>query len=327
MQDEGLTKRPLFEVTRALLRPGGLQDQAKAALRRTLAADPRNMDALWKLAEIHRRQGNFAAAHDCYRHLQGRGPEPRKAAWLHAMLSGIGGAPEPAPGGIWPAPFVRMTNFLAPGECDRLLAMGLAAHLVPSPVGSKPHVDPEARISLEVDGKEETEIIVEVRRLLVPKIKSLMPEILARLRIGDIGQYGIEMGMRVYLNGGFYRPHRDNSARIYSARSISFVYFFNRQPPRFSGGDLLLYDCDVHTDARSYGKFSRFVPLRNSIVLFPSACWHRVTPVQGCTDDRGDGRWALNGHVWRRHADDGWYTPRLPASAKLSSSMPWKCPS
>ena len=301
MQDEGFMKRPLFEVTRALLRPGGLQDQAEAALQRTLAADPRNMDALWKLAEIHRRQGNFAAAHDCYRRLRGRGPEPRKAAWLHAMLSRNGGAPEPAPRGVWPAPFVRITNFLAPGECDRLLAMGLAAHLAPAAVGSKQHVDPEVRLTLEVD---DTETTVEARRLLVPKIKSLMPEILARLRTGDIGQYGIEMGMRVYLNGGFYRPHRDDSGRIHSARSVSFVYFFNRQPPRFFGGDLLLYDCDVHTNARSYEKFSRFVPLRNSIVFFPSACWHRVTPVQGCTSDRGDGRWALNGHVWRRGRDD-----------------------
>ena len=298
---KGLTKRPLYEVTRALLRPGGLQDQAEAALRRTLTADPHNMDALWKLAEIHRRQGNFATAHDCYRRLRGRGPEPHKAVWLHAMLSGNGGgAPEPAPGGIWPAPFVRMTNFLAPGECDRLLAMGLAAHLVPSTVGPKQHVDPEVRISLEVDDKKETEAIVEARRLLVPKIKSLMPEILARLLIGDIGQYSIEMGMRVYLNGGFYRPHRDNSARIHAARSISFVYFFNCQPPRFSGGDLLLYDCAVHTSARSFGEFSRFVPLRNSIVFFPSACWHQVTPVQCCTSDLRDGRWALNGHLWRR---------------------------
>ena len=306
MRDKGWTKRPLSEVTRALLRPGGLQDQAEAALQRTLAVDPCNMDALWKLAEIHRRQGNFAAAHDCYRRLRGRGPEPRKAAWLHAMLSGnVGGAPDPAPGGIWPAPFVRMTNFLAPGECDRLLAMGLAAHLVPSVVGSKQHVDPEVRITLEVNYKEETETIVKARCLLVPKIRILMPEILARLRIGDIDHYGIEMGMRVYLNGGFYRPHRDNSARIHSARSISFVYFFNRQPPRFSGGDLLLYDCDVHADARSYGKFSRFVPLRNSIVFFPSACWHRVTPVQCCTGDLGDGRWALNGHVWRGRAARG----------------------
>ena len=294
-----MTKRPLSEVTRALLRPGGLQDQVEAALRRTLTADPRNMDALWKLAEIYRRQGNFAAAHDCYRHLRGRGPEPRKAAWLHAMLSGSG-ALEPAPGGIWPAPFVRMTNFLVPDECDRLLAMGLAAHLVPSIVGSKRHVDPKVRITLEVDSKKETETIVKTRHLLVPKIRSLMPEILARLRISDIGQYGIEMSMRVYLNGGFYRPHRDNSAPIHSARSVSFVYFFNRQPPRFSGGDLLLYDCAVHTDARSYGEFSRLVPLRNSIVFFPSACWHRVTPVQCCTSDFGDGRWALNGHVWRR---------------------------
>ena len=51
--------RPLYEVMPALLRPGGLQALAEAALRRTLAADPHDADAQWKLAEVHRRQGSF----------------------------------------------------------------------------------------------------------------------------------------------------------------------------------------------------------------------------------------------------------------------------
>ena len=117
-------ERPLSEVMPALLRPGGLQELAEAALRRTLAADPHDTDARWKLAGIHRRQGNFAAARDLYRRLGARGPDRRKAAWLHAVLGG-GGPPEAAPRGIWPAPFVWMTNFLAPGQCDRLLALAL----------------------------------------------------------------------------------------------------------------------------------------------------------------------------------------------------------
>ena len=134
------------------------QDQAEAALRRRLAVDPRNTDTLWKLAEIHRRQGNFAAACSLYRRLRGRDPEPRKAAWLHAVLSG-NGPPEPAPGGIWPAPFVRMTNFLAPGECGRLLALGIEGQerFAPAKAG-KGRVRPEVRITLEACGRTMAEV-------------------------------------------------------------------------------------------------------------------------------------------------------------------------
>ena len=295
---------PPAKVQALLLRPGGLQEQADEAVRRRLAVDPRNTDTLWKLAEIHRRQGNFAAASSLYGRLRGRGPDPLKAAWLHAMLSG-NGAPGPAPGGIRPAPFVRMTNFLAPDECDRLLALGLAARerLAPAMVGSASHerVDPEVRVTLEVRDRRTAK---DVRLRIEPKVRSLVPEVLARLRMDGIGRCSIEMSMRVYLDGGFYKAHRDNSGQLQRQRKLSFVYFLHREPRRFSGGDLLLHDTDTDANAYSLAVFSRIVPLRNSIVFFPCGYWHQVTPVQCGTDDFGDGRWAVNGHVRSSDRDE-----------------------
>ncbi len=299
-------KRTLSEVARAVLRPGGLQDQADEILRRRLAVDPRNTDMLWELAEVHRRQGNFVAARSLYGRLRGRGPDPLKAAWLHAMLSG-NGAPEPIPGGTWPAPFVRVTNFLAPSECDRLLALGLAAreHFAPARVGAgHTRVDSEVRVTLEMGDRRSA---MEVHRRIAPKARSLVPEILARLRMDGIGRYLIEMSMRVYLDSGFYRPHSDNYSKTHRQRKLSFVYFLHREPRRFSGGDLLLHDTD--TDAKTYcpKRFSRIVPLRNSIVFFPCGYLHQVTPVQCGTDDFGDGRWAVNGHVWSPDREEAAY--------------------
>ena len=301
-------RRLLSKVTPALLRPGGLQDLAAAALERTLAADPDDAHALWKLAEVHRRRGDFAAARGLYRRLCTRGPDRRKAAWLHRVLSGDG-PPEAAPGGVfWPAPFVWMTDFLAPEECDRLLALGVARYEGLTPVetaighkdgGSSSTVDPEVRVGLEADARTTK----EARLRIVPKIRSVLPAVLARLGMAGLDRYQLEVAMRVYLTGGFFQAHRDSAYEAFRSRKLSFVYFFHRRPRRFSGGDLLLYDTDVDAGACDSGAFSRITPLRNGIVFFPSACWHQATPVQCGTDDFEDGRWVLNGHVRRPDED------------------------
>ena len=298
-----MTEGPLSKAMPALLRPGGLYDQAEAALRRKLAADHHDTAARWKLAEIQRQRGDFAAARDGYRRLRVLGPDRRKAAWLHAVLSGDGVPEAVPPRGIWPAPFVQTRNFLTPEQCDRLsiLAAEGSARLVPARTGRKEaaRVNPEVRITLQADDQ----VFQDFSPWFSQKIRSCVPEVLARLRMEDIGRYGIQMNMRVYPTGGFYRAHSDGLFDPDHPRKLSFVYFFHREPRRFSGGDLLLYDTDTDTARCSLGVFSRIVPLRNSIVFFPSGSWHEVTPVQYETDNLEDGRWAVNGHLWQRDGD------------------------
>ena len=50
-----------------LLAPGGVLDKAECAAQRTRAAGVRNGQALWRLGDIHRMQGNLDAARDPYR--------------------------------------------------------------------------------------------------------------------------------------------------------------------------------------------------------------------------------------------------------------------
>ena len=52
-------------------------------------------------------------------------------------------------------------------------------------------------------------------------------------------------------------------------------------------------------------------PLRNSIVFFPSNCYHQVIPVQCGTDDFEDGRWVSIGYV--RRVDEDSTPERNPA--------------
>ena len=298
-----MLERELSDAMPALLRPGGIYEQAEAALRRKLAADPHDTAALWKLTEIQRQRGDFAAARDGYRRLRVLGPDRRKAAWLHTVLGGDGVPEAVPPRRIWPVPFVWMRNFLAPMQCERLsiLATERSARFAPARTGKKgaTNVDPEARITLESDHRT----LQAFRPWFILKIRGVVPEVLARLRMEDIGRYGIRMDMRVYLTGGFYRAHTDGWYDPDHPRKLSFVYFFHREPRRFSGGDLLLYDTDADTADRSFAAFSRIVPLRNSIVFFPSVSWHQVTHVQCETNDFQDGRWAVNGHLWQRDGD------------------------
>ena len=52
-------------------------------------------------------------------------------------------------------------------------------------------------------------------------------------------------------------------------RKLNFVYFFHREPSRFSGGDLLLYDTDTDTGVCSYDRFFADCPASQQHRLLP----------------------------------------------------------
>ena len=280
--------------TAPFLGPGGLLDQAAAALQRRLAADPGNSAVLERLGDVHRGRGDFPAALAAYRRLRTLRPGHAAAAWAIAILDG-GRLPDAAPPGRRPAPFVRMANFLAPAARDRLLARALSAcgRFVPAQVEH-----PDRTCTLNYADRDallltETRMLRNVRSWFVPKLRGVLPEVLARLRMEDLEASRIELQMTAHLCGGFFAPHRDDSNERRS--KLSYVCYFHRHPRPFTGGDLLLYDAGGH-GRDTPGAFSRIGPLLDSIVFFPSGCWHEVTPV-ACGDDFGDGRFTVNGWV------------------------------
>ena len=280
-----------------LLAPGGVLDKAESAAQRALTAGVRNGQALWRLGDIHRMQGNLDAARDLYRRLSESGPDRQKASWLVALLEGRG-LPEAPPHGACPAPFVRMKDFLTAQECDRLFALALArrehfgAARVVGNAEEGGRVDPKARITLEVKPGARR----DVRLWFLPRIEQVIPEILTRLRLEDPGRYRITMNLRVYPAGGFYTIHRDNRDEPIRDRVLSFICFFHPEPRRFSGGDFLLYDSNQR-GGHPVPAFSRIEPFRGGIVFFMSEDWHQVTPVECDADDFGAGRFVLSGHV------------------------------
>lgn len=201
-----------------------------------------------------------------------------------------------SPPGVRPVPFVRMTNFLTPAQCDRLLEIALHRRERFSPAKVNPYsprLDPKVRITLEAD----SHTLSDFRPWFAPKILSVPSEVLARLQMTSLDRYRLEVFMRVYLTGEFYRAHCDRLSGSGHPRRLSFMYHFHCEPRRFCGGDLLLYDTNDDMGGFTAAAFSRIVPLRNSIIFFPSIASHQVTPVQCETNDFGDGRWTVNGHV------------------------------
>ena len=283
----------------ALLPPGGLFDQAEAVLRRTLAAHPHDTKALRRLGDIQRGKGAFSAALDTYRRLHAADPGHPAAAWGISILRG-GRVPHAAPPGPRPGPFVRLTNFLTPTQQKRLCMSIRAARdqFVPAMVG-KGDVRPETRAAWTANRR----MVQGVRPWFGPKLRSVLPHVRARLRVVALHRARIEMDVTVYLGGQFYKGHRDNTEERHRLRKLSYVYYFHRQPRRFAGGDLLLYDTDPETSRATAGAFTRIEPVYNSLVLFPSDAYHEITPVECEARDFLDGRFTVNGWVSSREKD------------------------
>ena len=274
-----------------------LLDKAETVLLRMLAADPRNARALARLGDVRRGRGDLAGALTAYRRLRAIAPDDATAAWSVAVLGGVR-LPDAAPPGGRAAPFVRMTDFLLPAACDRLLAKMLAARerFAPARVqrNDSEKVDREVRIASRSDAR----INRDVRSWFVPKLRGVLPEVLGRLRMEDLDVGRIELEVTVHRHGDFFAAHCDNDTDSLQSRRLSYVYYFHPAPRPFTGGDLLLYDAGG--TGRSIA-FSRIDPLRDSIVFFLSDCLHEVTPV-ACGDAFGAGRFTVNGWIHSRRA-------------------------
>ena len=282
-------------------RRDGLDEQARAALEKAVTANPNDWPALLRLAHLHRRQGDLEAARCLYQRVAAKTGDA-KASWLSAVLGGaaLPNAPagEGAGEGIWPAPFVRLTNFLPPERCDGLLELATAnrRRFGPAMVGYG-DVKPDARRGFHAD----RQVVRQVRPWFLPKLRTALPEVLTRVPVGDLGDCAVELKMTASLAQSDFKLHQDRNKR-HPQRRLSWAYYFHRQPRRFSGGDLLLHDSSPSGDAGSIIAFTRLAPLHNSIVFFPSSCFHQMTPVEGEPDDFANCRFALNGHFFLRRS-------------------------
>lgn len=279
-------------ITRALTSTV-LQERARTALRRKLAADPRDQDALLGLAELSRRAGEFAQAAAAYRALHELRRDPASAWSLGAI--GAGQPLSAPPEGFHAAPFVRLTNFLRPEE-QRKLRVALSAGRDEVELATTVDLAPDFRKALLVKGRWRR----ETRSWFVPKLRAILPDVATGLGVFLPQRPQVELSLTATLPGGFYRIHRDVSEdpdHPNSGRVVSYVYYCHSEPKSFAGGELLLYDTCFATRRFRQGAFSRIDPAHNTLVLFPSGYYHEILPVYGESDRLRDARFTVNGWV------------------------------
>ena len=97
-------------------------------------------------------------------------------------------------------------------------------------------------------------------------------------------------------HGDFFKSHRDrgNDGEATSNRLLTYVYYFNREPTPFSGGELRLYDF-LDGSWNPADSYRTLTPAHNMLIVFPSWTNHEVLPVIVPSRAFADSRFTVNG--------------------------------
>ena len=138
---------------------------------------------------------------------------------------------------------------------------------------------------------------VDLVRPVVDRVRRLMPQVLPVLRVSPIVVGAVEAQITASVDGSFFGVHTD-AGRDVPKRHLTYVYYFNRAPKGFAGGELRVYD-----DVLRNGKLARaesfqtIDPVHNRIVLFWAKTMHEVMPVRVPSRAFADARFTVNGWI------------------------------
>jgi len=189
-------------------------------------------------------------------------------------------------------PHVVMPGALDPSFCASLLshAIGGQSRSHPGRVAGASSggdlVDRDVRQVTVVHGSG------EIRAAFVRLVEGWLPNVRASLGMRPALHGEIEVSIVAYGDGDRYVRHIDTytgPAASGPPREITFVGYFFREPRRFTGGALRLFDVRgrEHVDID---------PACGLVTAFPSWLPHEVLPVACPNGDFADSRFAVN--IW-----------------------------
>jgi Rps23 Pro-64 3,4-dihydroxylase Tpa1-like proline 4-hydroxylase len=201
-------------------------------------------------------------------------------------------------------PWHQFRDLLGADERRMLLDWTLSQRARFKPAGlAGAGLDPERRVSDKLKDLGPAAAPFEAR------LQSLLPEIFARTGTRPFEVEHVELELAAHGDGAFFARHSDmpvgpgrrplgGDEVSGQDRLVSAVYYFHREPKRFSGGALRLFRFGASGDEPA--DHADVEPEQNSLVVFPSWAAHEVRPVTVPGGTFEDGRFAVNAWLCRR---------------------------
>jgi SM-20-related protein len=196
-------------------------------------------------------------------------------------------------GGLVRHPVVQLDGFLTGPEVAWLMQLAFANEqsFVPS------------RVSDDRDDYRHSLILpapLDLWKMMTSKISAVMPEVMPSLRAGKFTVGNIECQVTASIDGSYFKVHTDAGKDRMVKRQLTYVYYFNREPKGFTGGELRIYDDRIRNGKlAATDSFQVVEPRHNSIVFFQAAVMHEVMPVAVPSKAFRDSRFTVNGWVDR----------------------------
>jgi Rps23 Pro-64 3,4-dihydroxylase Tpa1-like proline 4-hydroxylase len=191
-------------------------------------------------------------------------------------------------------PFVQLDGFLSGAEVAWLMELAFASEgsFIPSQVSDAKE---DYRRSLVLGAPD------ALKQLFVAKITAAMPQVMPQLRLGRFSLGAIDCQVTASIDGSYFKAHTDAGANATHKRQFTYVYYFNREPKGFTGGELRIYDDTIRNGKLAATEsFQTVEPRHNSIVFFQAAVMHEVMPVSVPSKQFRDARFTVNGWIERQ---------------------------
>lgn len=132
------------------------------------------------------------------------------------------------------------------------------------------------------------------------KVRAIIPDVIRGLRMQPFECGVIECQLTANNDGSYFGVHTDAGHNETRLRQLTYVYYFNREPKGFVGGELRVYDDQIRNGKLArIDSFQTIEPRHNSIVFFQAPVMHEVTTVRVPSREFRDSRFTVNGWVQR----------------------------
>ncbi len=192
---------------------------------------------------------------------------------------------------VLPSHFIQLQDFLSVMELEHLFNFVTEQENSFLPTANSAN-DPDYRRSMFLP------IFEQFSALLISRVKAAVPQLVSQFKIAPFQIDYVEAQLTAHNDGNYYKVHNDSGSPDSATRELSYVYYFNREPKAFFGGELVIYDSKIENNFYvAADSFKTVQPLNNSIVFFLSRYMHEVLPVSCPSQAFADSRFTINGWV------------------------------